>query len=71
MENSLVDTVGEGGRGRIEGVTWKHTHYHVENREPVGRCCMLQGAQTHCSGTPYRGRKEQEVGGSFRKRGHT
>ena len=34
-----------GGGGRIERIVWKHIHYHMQNREQVGICCVTQGAQ--------------------------
>jgi len=29
-----VDTVGKEREGRIDRATWKHTHYHMQNRQP-------------------------------------
>ena len=31
--------------GRTERAAWKYTLYHVWNGQPVGICCMTQGAQ--------------------------
>ena len=39
------------------------------NRQPVGICCMTQGAQTRCSVTTYRGGMGWEVEGRFKKEG--
>ena len=49
MENRLADTVemGEGGMNRERSM--KNTHYHMQNRELVGICHMMQGAQIRCS----------------------
>ena len=49
-ENTLTDTdVGRKEReGRIERVTLKDMYYHMENKQPVGTCGMIQGAQTWC-----------------------
>ena len=55
--------------GRIERVTWKHIHYHVQNRGPVGICCRIQGAQIQCSVTTERGGMGWEVGGRFKRDG--
>jgi len=39
-----------GGRPKrmrwMDRGAWRHTHYHMWNREPVGICSMTQGAQT-------------------------
>ena len=38
---------GVGGRvGCMERAAQKHTHEHVQNREPMGMCYMTQGTQT-------------------------
>ena len=31
--------------GQMEKVAQKHVYYHMSNGEPVGICCMTQGAQ--------------------------
>ena len=49
---------GKEREGQIETVALKHIHL---NRQPVGICCMTQGAQTWCSVTTWRG--WDEVGG--------
>ena len=53
--------------GQIERVTWKHKHYHVQNRQPVGTCCRMQAAQTQRSVTTWRGAMVWEVGGRFKR----
>ena len=60
----LVD-MGLGGKekvGWMERISWKHINYHMENRKPVGICCMTQGAQTcslwHPRGVGWDGRWE-------------
>ena len=35
--------------GRIDRVAWKHIHYRMWNKQPVGICCMTQRAQIRCS----------------------
>ena len=62
-----------GERKEREGerrVAWKHAHYRVYNRQPVGMCCMAQGVQPGALGPPGRvgwgGRWE----GGSRGRGH-
>ena len=44
-------TYGYGGWGKervgwMERVTWKHIHYHMWNRQPMGICCMPWGTHT-------------------------
>ena len=36
---------GEGGMNGKERIAWKYIHYHMQNRYPVGICCMIQGTQ--------------------------
>ena len=46
---------------------WKHAHYHVYNRQPVGTCCMAQGVHPGALGPPGGvggGREVQEEGGA-------
>ena len=31
--------------GQMEKVAWKHKYYHMPSGEPVGICCVTQGAQ--------------------------
>ena len=41
--------VGRKGRLRcMERVTW-NIYYHMQNREPMGICCMKQGTETGLS----------------------
>ena len=47
MQTKRMDMWTRPGEGRVEhigrlGLTY---HYHVENREQVGSCCLTQGAQ--------------------------
>ena len=38
---------GEEGEGETNGESRsKHTHYHMDNRQPVDICCVTQGAQS-------------------------
>ena len=47
----LVDTVGEREAGPAERVAWKPTQQRMENRQPVGICCVTQGPRTRGSVT--------------------
>jgi len=31
--------------GQIEKIAWKHIHYHIQERQPGGTCCVIQGTQ--------------------------
>jgi len=48
IEKRLVD-MGERGK-KEEGGAWReqhgNRHYHLQNRQPMGICCMTQGTQT-------------------------
>ena len=43
---------GKRRAGWTERVTVKHTHYHTQNRGPMGICSKTQGPLTQCSVTP-------------------
>ena len=61
-QNRLVDTVREGEGGTNRAVL-KHTRYCMSNREPVGICCMMQGAQTLEGWEEGGGGREGQEGG--------
>ena len=44
-ENGLVHRWGKETVGWMEKVAKKHVYYHMSHGEPVGICCMTQGAQ--------------------------
>ena len=44
-EWTCVDMGGRGGGRRTEKVALMYTHYLVWNSQPVGSCCIAQGAQ--------------------------
>ena len=44
-ENALVDTVG-GGQGETVRQQYWHIHHHVESRELVGSCYIIQEAHS-------------------------
>ena len=47
-ENRLMDTGwGEKGEGRMCGDS--NIHYHMQNRQPMGICCMTQETQNQDS----------------------
>ena len=46
IKNRLVDTVGKVRVGWSGRAALKHTHQHMENRQPLGICSLTQGAQT-------------------------
>ena len=50
-ENRLVHTVGKERVGWTERGALRYIHYHMQNRQPVGIRCMMQGAQTRYSVT--------------------
>ena len=48
IENRLTETGGGGeeGEGKTNGVAWKHLHYLMKSRRPVGICYMTPRIQT-------------------------
>ena len=49
MQTQRTDLCTQRGKeraGLIEGVALKHTRYRMQNVQPVGMCCTMQGAQT-------------------------
>ena len=57
----LVDTAGEREAGPAERVAWKRAQQRMENRQPMGICCVTQGPQTRGSVTAQRGGRGWEV----------
>ena len=53
----------------MERVAKKNTHYHMQNRQPLGICCMAQGTQTWALQQPRGVRWGWEVGGRFKREG--
>ena len=49
-EKTCGHSEGKRGWNKLRAA-WKHTHCSMENRQPVGICCMMWGAQTWCSVT--------------------
>ena len=62
-EQTCGHSWGRRREGRIERVTLKHIHHHMQNKQPVEICYMMQGAQTWCSVTTQRSRMQWEVEG--------
>ena len=46
MDGDADKEEGKEGVGQKERVAWKHLHYRMLNRSPVGICSMTQGIQT-------------------------
>ena len=63
-----MDTAGEERVGQCESSTETYTLPGV-NRQPMGGCCITQGAQTWCSVTTWQGGMQWEVGGKFKREG--
>ena len=70
IKNRLVDIVGKARVGWSGRAALKHTHQHMENRQPLGICSLTLGAQTAALSRTTRvgpgGRRE----GGPRGRGH-
>ena len=46
-EQTCEDGRGGGAEGGTDGESGvETTHYHTQNSQPVGVCCMIQGTQT-------------------------
>ena len=55
IENTTVDTAGEGEGFQTEKVTQTYIHYHVKYRRLVGSCYITQSSTRHHSVTVCRG----------------
>ena len=63
---------GEGEGGTMETVAWKHTQYHLQNRQPVRICCMTRELKLGLYDNLEEqdglgGGKEAQEGGDIRK----
>ena len=63
IENRLTETGGGGEEGerKTNGVAWKHLHYPMKSRRPVGICYMTPRIQTGALWPP------RGVGGRFKR----
>ena len=66
VQNSLLDSVGEGEGGWFGRMALKHVYYRVWNRLLVQIECMRQGAWGWCTGMTQRDGMGREVGEGFR-----
>ena len=66
VQNSLLDSVGEGEGGMIWENGIEILYYHVRNESPVYVQCRIQDAWGWCMGITHRDVMGRELGG-FRK----
>ena len=56
--------------GQIGKVAWKRIHYHVQERQPVGVGCLMQGTQYSALWQPRGVEWDRRLGGWLGGRGH-